>query len=88
MLFRSRGGVTLPAKPQVFRLLAYLIENSGRVLSRDQLLERAWGTDYPGETRTVDVHVHALREIIEENPAEPKLLETIRGVGYVLRLER
>ena len=83
-----RGREALPVKPQVFRLLAFLIENNGYVFSRDQLLERAWGSDYPGETRTVDVHVHALREIIEENPAEPKLLETIRGVGYVLRLER
>lgn len=82
-----RNGEVLPVKPQAFRLLAFLIENSGRVFSREQLLDRVWGSDFPGETRTVDVHVHALRELIEVDPADPKVLETIRGVGYVLRIE-
>ena len=82
-----RNGAPIPVKPQVFRLLAFLIQNSGRVFSREQLLDRVWGSDFPGETRTVDVHVHALRELIEVDPSDPKLLETIRGVGYVLRLE-
>ena len=82
-----RDGTPLAVKPQVFRLLAFLIENSGRVFSREQLLDRVWGSDFPGETRTVDVHVHALRELIEVDPANPTVLETIRGVGYVLRIE-
>lgn len=82
-----RDGAPLAVKPQVFRLLAFLIENSGRVFSREQLLDRVWGSDFPGETRTVDVHVHALRELIEVDPANPTVLETIRGVGYVLRIE-
>lgn len=83
-----RDGIVVPVKPQAFRLLAFLMEHSGRVLSREQLLEQVWGSDYPGETRTVDVHVHALREAIEPDPSQPVLLETVRGVGYVLRRER
>jgi DNA-binding response OmpR family regulator len=80
-----RNGVALPIKPQAFRLLTFLMENPGRVFSRNQLLEQVWGSDFPGETRTVDVHMHALRELIEEDPADPIVLQTIRGVGYVLR---
>ena len=57
----------------------------GQVVTRDQLLERVWGYDYAGETRTVDVHVHWLRTAIEVDPANPTLIQTIRGVGYVLR---
>jgi DNA-binding response OmpR family regulator len=80
-----RDGEVLPVKPKAFDLLAFLLRNSGHVFTRDQLLEKVWGYDYAGETRTVDVHVHWLRSQIEEDPAEPKYLETIRGVGYVLR---
>ena len=80
-----RGSEVLPVKPKAFELLAFLIRNAGHVFTRDQLLERVWGYDYAGETRTVDVHVHWLRALIEDDPAVPVYLETVRGVGYVLR---
>ncbi len=80
-----RNGETLPVKPKAFELLAFLIRNSGHVFTRDQLLEKVWGYDYAGETRTVDVHIHWLRAQIEEDAANPVYLETVRGVGYVLR---
>jgi DNA-binding response OmpR family regulator len=80
-----RGGEELPVKPKVFELLAFLLRHPGQVITRDQLLERVWGYDYAGETRTVDVHVHWLRAVIEEDSSRPALLRTVRGVGYVLR---
>ena len=80
-----RDGVTVPLKPKVFELLAFLVRHPGQVFSRAQLLEQVWGYDYAGETRTVDVHVHGLRAAIEANPGKPQLLHTVRGVGYVLR---
>ena len=81
-----RDGRPLPVKPKAFELLQFLLKSPGQVFTRQQLLERVWGYDYAGETRTVDVHVHWLRAVIEEDPAQPALLETVRGVGYVLRL--
>jgi DNA-binding response OmpR family regulator len=81
-----RNGQALPVKPKAFELLAYLLRHPGQVFSRDQLLEHVWGYDYAGETRTVDVHVHWLRSQLEDDPARPRFLETVRGVGYVLRL--
>jgi DNA-binding response OmpR family regulator len=81
-----RDGQPLPVKPKAFELLAFLLRNPGQAFTRDQLLERVWGYDYAGETRTVDVHVHWLRQVIEEDSRQPRLLETVRGVGYVLRL--
>ena len=80
-----RDGVVLPVKPKAFELLAFLLRNPGQVFTRDQLLEHVWGYDYAGETRTVDVHVHWLRSRLEEDPASPQLLHTVRGVGYVFR---
>ncbi len=80
-----RDGEQVPLKPKAFELLAFLVRNPGQVFTRDQLLERVWGYDYAGETRTVDVHVHWLRAEIEADPAVPMLLQTVRGVGYVLR---
>lgn len=80
-----RDGTDIKVKPKVFELLAFLIRNAGQVVTRDQLLELVWGYDYAGETRTVDVHVHWLRAAIEADPAKPSLVQTIRGVGYVLR---
>ncbi len=80
-----RGLEVLPVKPKAFELLAFLLRNAGHVFTRDQLLEKVWGYDYAGETRTVDVHVHWLRAQIEDDPARPVHLETVRGVGYVLR---
>jgi len=80
-----RDGIEVKVKPKVFELLAFMIRHAGQVVTRDQLLERVWGYDYAGETRTVDVHVHWLRTAIEVDPAQPTLIQTIRGVGYVLR---
>ncbi len=80
-----RDGTDVPVKPKVFELLAYLLRHPGQVVTRDQLLEHVWGYDYAGETRTVDVHVHWLRAAVEPDPAHPALIQTIRGVGYVLR---
>ncbi len=65
-----------------FDLLAALIRNAGTALSRERLLQQVWGYDYPGDTRTVDVHIRWLREKIEEDAAEPKRIVTVRGVGY------
>lgn len=65
-----------------FDLLVELIRNKGAVLSRDLLLTKVWGYDYVGGTRTVDVHIRWLREKIEEDPSKPKLIQTIRGIGY------
>jgi DNA-binding response OmpR family regulator len=82
-----RAGKAIPMKPKAFDLLAFFARNSGQVFTRQHLLERVWGSDYPGETRTVDVHVHWLRSEIEQDPANPQVLETVRGVGYVLRTD-
>ncbi len=80
-----RGNEVVPLKPRAFELLSFFIRNPGQVFTRDQLLEKVWGYDYGGETRTVDVHVHWLRRRIEEDPAHPMLLQTVRGIGYVFR---
>jgi DNA-binding response OmpR family regulator len=80
-----RDGATLAVKPKAFDLLAFLMRHPGQVFTRDQLLERVWGYDYAGETRTVDVHVHWLRSEIEDDPGAPRFLHTVRGVGYVFR---
>nr|MBA2757862.1 winged helix-turn-helix domain-containing protein [Chloroflexota bacterium] len=70
---------------RAFELLAFLLRHPGQVFTRDQLLEKVWGYDYAGETRTVDVHVHWLRSQIEDDPAQPTFIHTVRGVGYVFR---
>jgi two-component system, OmpR family, response regulator len=75
-------GMSLELTPKEFELLSHLARNPGIVFNRDQLLEKVWGYDYPGDTRTVDVHIRWLREKIEQNPEEPKHLITLRGVGY------
>jgi DNA-binding response OmpR family regulator len=80
-----RDGQVLPVKPKAFELLAFLLRHPGQVFTRDQLLERVWGYDYAGETRTVDVHIHWLRGQLEEDPAAPRFIHTVRGVGYVFR---
>lgn len=80
-----RDGEVRLIKPKAFELLAFLLRNPGQVFSRQQLLADVWGYDYAGETRTVDVHVHWLRAEIEPDPKHPVVLETVRGVGYVLR---
>ena len=80
-----RGGADVPVKPKVFEVLSFLVRHPGQVVTRDQLLELVWGYDYAGETRTVDVHVHWLRAAVEADPGRPTLIQTVRGVGYVLR---
>ena len=72
--------VTLPLKE--FELLSLLLENAGRVLTRDQLMDRVWGTDYVGDTKTLDVHIKRLRSRVEIDPSEPTRIVTIRGLGY------
>lgn len=72
--------VELPAR--LFDLLVYMVRNKGLVLTRDRLLQHVWGYDYAGDTRTVDVHVRWLREKLEDDPANPVLIQTVRGVGY------
>ena len=74
--------VTLPLKE--FDLLEYLLRNSGRVLTRGQLIDRVWGADYVGDTKTLDVHVKRLRSKIASDPAKPEHLVTVRGLGYTL----
>jgi len=65
-----------------FELLALLIENPGRVLTRDTLIDRVWGTDYVGDTKTLDVHIKRLRTHVERDPSTPSIITTVRGVGY------
>ncbi|HUC05186.1 MAG TPA: response regulator transcription factor [Acidimicrobiales bacterium] len=65
-----------------FELLRLLVENAGRVLTRDVLIDRVWGTDYIGDTKTLDVHIKRLRSRIEQDPSAPMLITTVRGVGY------
>ena len=72
--------VALPLKE--FELLEFLVRNSGRVLTRAQLIDRVWGSDYFGDTKTLDVHVKRLRAKIELDPANPVYIQTIRGLGY------
>ncbi len=71
---------SLPLKE--FELLEYLIRNAGRVLTRSQLIDRVWGNDYFGDTKTLDVHIKRLRAKIEVDPANPLLIQTVRGLGY------
>jgi DNA-binding response OmpR family regulator len=78
-------GLDMELQPKQFDLLTYLARNRGTVLTRDQLLHNVWGYDYAGDTRTVDVHIRWLREKLEEDPANPKLIQTVRGVGYCFR---
>jgi two-component system response regulator RegX3 len=74
------NSVQLPLKE--FELLEFLMRNSGRVLTRIQLIDRVWGSDYVGDTKTLDVHIKRLRAKIEEDPANPVFIQTVRGLGY------
>ena len=78
----SLGGQELLLSPKEFNLLAELLRHRGAVLSRDLLLTRVWGYDYVGDSQTVDVHVRWLREKIEVDPANPRRIVTVRGIGY------
>jgi len=72
--------INMPLKE--FELLEVLMRNSGRVLTRGQLIDRVWGSDYFGDTKTLDVHIKRIRSRIEQNPSEPVMLVTVRGLGY------
>ena len=76
--------VTFPLKE--FELLEYLMRNNGRVLTRSQLIDRVWGNDYFGDTKTLDVHIKRLRAKIEVDSANPEIIHTIRGLGYKLEI--
>ena len=78
----SVDGVQIPMPLKEFDLLELLLRNAGRVLTRGQLIDRVWGADYVGDTKTLDVHVKRLRSKIEPDPANPKYLVTVRGLGY------
>jgi len=80
----SKGATLLELTPKEFDLLAFLARNRGFVFSREQLLEKVWGYDFAGDTRTVDVHISWLRQKIETDPNNPKHLVTVRGTGYKL----
>ncbi|MEI6870006.1 MAG: response regulator transcription factor [Actinomycetota bacterium] len=75
-------GALIPLPLKEFELLEFLMRNSGRVLTRGQLIDRVWGGDYYGDTKTLDVHIKRLRSKIEDDPANPVLIQTIRGLGY------
>jgi two-component system response regulator RegX3 len=75
-------GSAVPMPLKEFDLLEMLVRNSGRVMTRGQLIDRVWGADYVGDTKTLDVHVKRLRAKIEEDPANPVHLVTVRGLGY------
>ena len=76
--------ISLPLKE--FELLEFLMRNAGRVLTRMQLIDRVWGSDYVGDTKTLDVHIKRLRAKIEKDPANPEYIQTVRGMGY--KMER
>ena len=87
----ERHVVTVDGEPQrlplkEFELLEILLEHAGRVLTRDILIDRVWGSDYVGDTKTLDVHVKRLRAKLEPDPSHPTLLVTVRGLGYKLDL--
>ncbi len=81
----NKNNVTL--RPREYDLLLHMISNPNRVFTRDQLLHQVWGYEYTGDTRTVDVHIRWLRRKIEEEPSNPKILQTVRGVGYKFSFE-
>jgi len=78
----NNTSIALPLKE--FELLEFLMRNSGRVLTRMQLIDRVWGSDYVGDTKTLDVHIKRLRAKIEVDPANPVFIQTVRGLGYKL----
>ena len=78
----TRDGTDLTLSPKEYKILELFIQNPKRVWSRDQLLEKIWGVDFIGDTKTVDVHIRWLREKVEDEPSSPQLIRTVRGFGY------
>jgi two-component system response regulator RegX3 len=81
----SVRGQTTELPPKEFSLLELLVRNAGRVLTRELLIDRVWGADYVGDTKTLDVHIKRLRGKVEHDPHDPQLIQTVRGVGYKFR---
>ncbi len=81
-LIARKGNDVINLSPREFELLRVLMTNAGRTLSRHELLDRVWGKEWVGDTRTLDVHIHWLREKIEDTPSRPRYIITVRGVGY------
>jgi len=82
----SVNGIPTSLPLKEFELLEFLMRNAGRVLTRIQLIDRVWGSDYVGDTKTLDVHIKRLRAKIENDPANPILIQTVRGLGYKMEL--
>jgi two-component system response regulator RegX3 len=80
-------GQTIAMPLKEFDLLELLVRNAGRVLTRGQIIDRVWGSDYVGDTKTLDVHVKRLRAKIEVDPRNPTLILTVRGLGYKFEAE-
>jgi two-component system response regulator RegX3 len=76
------NGEEIKLRKKEFALLRLLLENPGRVLTREVLIDRVWGSDYVGDTKTLDVHIKRLRSLIEDDPKNPEHITTVRGVGY------
>ena len=82
----SINGIPASLPLKEFELLEFLMRNAGRVLTRMQLIDRVWGSDYVGDTKTLDVHIKRIRAKIEIDPANPKIIQTVRGLGYKMEL--
>lgn len=80
----SVNGINVPLPLKEFELLEFLMRNSGRVLTRAQIIDRIWGSDYVGDTKTLDVHIKRIRAKVESDPANPTYIHTVRGLGYKL----
>ncbi len=78
----GRGELEVKLKPREFDLLAFFLAHPGRTWTRDQLLDRVWGSDFSGDARTVDLHVRRLRAAVEDDPGDPHFIQTVWGVGY------
>ena len=91
-IFRDKRSVEVngqgeqPLTPKQAQLLEEFVRHPNQIVSRRQLMQNVWSTDYIGDTRTLDVHIRWVREIIEENPAKPQLLRTVRGKGYIFNM--
>jgi DNA-binding response OmpR family regulator len=78
----TKNGVLLPLRYKEFELLSLLVVNAGQVVTRAEIFDQVWGTDWLGDMRTLDVHIRWLREKLEDDPSNPELIQTVRGVGY------
>ncbi|MDR7416051.1 MAG: response regulator transcription factor [Armatimonadota bacterium] len=82
-----KAGQEVPLRPREFELLRVLMEEAGKALSRQELLDRVWGSNWVGDPRTLDVHIRWLREKLEDDPTRPRYIQTVRGYGYRFEVE-